>query len=641
MIVATAGHVDHGKTALVKALTGTDTDTLEEEKRRGLTISPGFAYTNIGRARIGFIDVPGHQQFIHNMLSSIGGIDAVLFVIAADEGVMAQTVEHMRILDLLKPGPGLLAITKTDRIDEPGLEKLEREIDSFTTNTFLASAPIVRTSAQTGSGLDELRTQLERTAGLIQTRSAGGIFRMSVDRVFHLKGVGIIATGTVHSGHITVDERLTIAPAGLTARIRGIYSDDETAASAIAGHRCAINLSGIQLSDIQRGDWLTTGEATTGSTRIDVRLECPDDAVRGLRHWTPVHVFHGTTRTTGRLALLESRTIGPGEHGLAQLVLDAPIVAIHGDRCILRNQAADETLAGAFVLDIFAPKRGRTRPQRLDLLRRMQTRDPHEALEEIFTCASDSGSEEVALESFRLNRNLTSNEAAIVFADSGVEVFKSKNGLRGTSTKNFLLLRDQIVLHVGRWNKVQPDVEGIRLDELYESGDPMVSRSLFEAALKSAQDNHDIEQSGPYYHVPGFTARLPEADAARWTAISAAMADSGPRPPTVQALAETLGLETDTVATTLNHACRKNLVIRIAPDRFFLRQSLDDLKTLFTTLASDTVDGRVTTAAYRDASGLGRNLAIEVLEYLDAIRFTRRTGNARCALDSDMNSRSG
>ncbi len=634
MIVATAGHVDHGKTALVKALTGKDTDTLEEEKRRGLTITPGFAYVDSDPVRIGFIDVPGHRQFIHNMLSSIAGIDAVLLVIAADEGIMPQTIEHLRIMDLVKPEQGVLAIAKADRTNDRSLENLTLEIQSFTENTFMASAPIVRTSATTGGGIDELREQLARIAARVPGRPTGGNFRMSIDRAFNLKGVGVVATGTVHAGQVNINDSLVLAPAGLETRIRGIHSEDQVTTTAVAGHRCAINLTGVETAQINRGDWLTTGDAVTGSTRVDVRIELPHDATRAIRHWTPVHVFHGATHSTGRLALLENRKIEPRHAGLGQLVLDTPIIAIHGDRCILRNQASDETLAGAVVLDVFAPKRGRARPERLERLQRMLTDDPHQCLRALLSDSPDAGEKEIMLEPFRLNWNLTPNEADKLFTESGICVFESDNELYGVSSDRLRSLREQILLKIDRWHKARPESTGIRLNELYESFDKAMSRPLLAAALKSSADDHEIGQTGSYYHAPGFKARLPEADSAMWIAISTAIADAGPRPPTVQKLAEITGIDFRTLSATLQQATRTNLAVQIEPNRFFLRESVDALTQLLKELALAMDDGLVTTAAYRDASGLGRNLAIAVLEYFDSIKLTRRIGNARRIISS-------
>ena len=359
MIIATAGHVDHGKTALVKALTGKDTDTLEEEKRRGLTITPGFAYFDVTRSdaesvRIGFVDLPGHHQFIHNMLSGVAGVDAVLLVIAADEGIMPQTVEHLRIMDLLNVRHGVLAVTKTDRVDGASMAILDDALGPFTRGTCMEHAAVIRTSSKTGEGIDELRDNLTRLTAFLPERPIGGNFRMTVDRAFTLKGIGVIATGTVHAGRVETHEEIVVAPASIHARIRSIYSEDRPASAAAAGHRCAINLGGIELSQVRRGDWLTTSDASSGTARLDIRLKLSADASSTLRHWTPVHVFHGATHVTGRVALLEDRVLEPGNDQLAQLVLDEPIVAVHGDTCILRNQASDETLGAADVLDNIA-----------------------------------------------------------------------------------------------------------------------------------------------------------------------------------------------------------------------------------------------------------------------------------------------
>jgi selenocysteine-specific elongation factor len=458
---------------------------------------------------------------------------------------------------------------------------------------------------------------------------------MAIDRAFTLKGTGVVATGTVHAGRIDINDSLVLAPSGIEVRARGIYSEDQTATTATAGHRCAINLTGIELAMIKPGDWLTTGDAVMGSTRVDVRLQLPHDATRAVRHWTPVHVFHGATHTTGRLALLEGRTIEPGDEGLAQLVTNSPIVAIHGDRCILRNQASDETLAGAVVLDVFAPKRGRAKTARLKCLRQMQTDNPRQCLAALLSDTTDAGGKEVALEPFRLNWNLTLKEADILFSEIGISLLETDIGLCGVSTDSLRSLRDQIFRLIIDWHEVRPEAAGMRLNELYEPLDRMISRPLFEAAVKSLIDDHELEQTGSFFHTPEFKAQLSDSDSAIWKTISAAIAAAGPRPPTAQELTEITGINFRTLTATLKQATRAKLAVQIEPNRFFLRDSVEALIELFVELALATDDGLVTTTAYRDASGLGRNLAIAVLEYLDAMKLTLRVGNARRVMKSN------
>jgi selenocysteine-specific elongation factor len=650
MIVATAGHVDHGKTALVKALTGTDTDTLEEEKRRGLTIIPGFAYCDLPidelstfgpstdnretpetpdsereSMRIGFVDVPGHHQFIHNMLSGIAGIDAVLLVIAADEGIMPQTIEHLRIMDLLHIENGLFVITKTDRADPVQLATLDNDLRAFSRGTFMADKPVIHTAAMTGAGMDELLKNLTGLAARLPQRSRNGNFRMAIDRAFTLKGIGVVVTGTVHAGHIRINDALALAPTGNRTRVRGIFSDNRRASEAAAGHRCAINLGSIELSQIHRGDWLTTSDATGGTTRVDVHLEFATDVSHRIRHWTPVHVFHGASHVTGRVALLEDRKPDAHSMQLAQLVLDRPVVAVHGDVCILRNQASDETLAGAVVLDICAPKRGRARPARLRQLRRMQTDTARECLCELL--ANESAG--VALEPFRLNWNLTPTEAETLYRDCGMVIIETDDGRYGVHPDRIQDLRDEIRLRINRWHDNRPYADGIRLNELHAGLEENIYPPLLEAALRTSVQQGEICQSGPFYHSPDFTPQLRDEEGALWETVCRTLREAGDRPPTTGELAASIDMDSGPVIAALKQATRAGLAVPVEPNRYFLPDTLQDLARLLAQMSAIAPDGLVTTGAFRDASGLGRNLAIAVLEHFDKVKLTRRIGNAR------------
>jgi selenocysteine-specific elongation factor len=563
------------------------------------------------------------------MLSGVAGIDAVLLVIAADEGIMPQTAEHLRILNLLNPGQGVVVVTKTDRADEPALERLEHAIRTFTRRTFLATAPIVRTSAAAATGIDDLREHLARMTERVAERPTAGSFRMAIDRAFTLKGTGVIVTGTVHAGCAELNAPLVLAPAAIATRIRGIHSEDQAAATASAGHRCAINLSGIDRVTITPGDWLTTGDAVIGSTRVDVQIQLPHDATRAVRHWTPIHLFHGAAHTTGRLALLDSKAVEPGDQALAQLVLDAPIVTIHGDRCILRNQASDETLAGARVLDAFAPARGRATPARLAQLRQLQTDDPGKSLTAMLACDAHDDALGISLERFRQNWGLTPQEAGKLYVESGTVLIQTDAGPRGFSANRLHTLRGQVVEKLRHWHATQPDATGMRLNELYASFDTGISQALLDVALRDSLKANEISQTGPYYHALAFRPRLPDIESKTWRLICSAMTRTGPRPPTVHELADMTGIDTPTLDIALQKASRMNLAVQIEPSRFFLRDSIDALDRLFAEMARAATDGLVTTAAYRDASGLGRNLTIAVLEYFDANKMTRRIGNAR------------
>jgi selenocysteine-specific elongation factor len=628
MIIATAGHVDHGKTALVKALTGVDTDTLKEEKRRGLTIEAGFAYCDMGSVRIGFVDVPGHHQFVNNMLCGVAGIDAVMLVIAADEGIMPQTVEHLRIVELLGVEHALLVISRIDRADPELLAILEGDIKTLVRGTCLEHAPFINTAAPRGDGIDELRSRLVAMAAALPLRSIEGNFRMAVDRTFILKGTGVVVTGYVHAGEIQTNDELILSPDDIPVRVRGIFSNDRPANTASVGHRCALNLAGVDFARTHRGQWLTTNDANQGTRRIDVRLTLPADARTPLRHWTPVHIFHGASHVTGRVALSEGPMLDPGTSSLAQLVLESPIVATHGDVCILRNQASDETLAGAVVLDIFASRQERRHSERLARLGSMENPDPTVCLRSLISNASGG----VELEQFRLNRNLTVVEAQNVFRRAHTVLISTEDGMRGLHPDHWEKLGRDIHQRITGWHECRPESPGIRLNELRATFDPPPSPALLKAALDTRVHGGEVRQTGPAYHLSDFRPELADENAALWHIVYNNMKESELRPPTIEELATASGLTVESTRALLTQAENMKLAVQLEPNRFFLPETLLRLAHKLVELAGASPDGRVTTAAYRDQSGLGRNLTISVLEHFDALQFTRRIGNSRCLI---------
>ena len=366
MIVGTAGHIDHGKTALVKALTGVDADRLKEEKARGITIDLGYAYSDLGDGRqLGFVDVPGHERFVHNMLAGATGIDAALLVVSAAEGIKPQTVEHLQIVDLLGLDRGIVALTKADLADDDQILERMAEVETLLATTSLKGAEIVPVSALTGQGVDELKAKLLALGE--SGKGATGFARLAIDRCFVLTGAGVVVTGTVHAGEIRVDDRLLLTPSGLEARVRSLHAQNRAAEVGRAGERCALNLTGPRLSKdaIRRGDWVVSPELHAPTDRPDVRLHLLASEGQPLKHWSPVHVHLGSAHVMGRVALLEGDRLAPGDTALAQLVLEDKIGALAGDRVILRDPSATRTMAGAAVIDPFGPPRNRRSERRL------------------------------------------------------------------------------------------------------------------------------------------------------------------------------------------------------------------------------------------------------------------------------------
>jgi len=415
MIVATAGHVDHGKTLLLKGLTGVDTDRLPQEKQRGLSIDLGFAYSDLGQGHsLGFVDVPGHERFIRNMLAGVAGIDFALVVVAADDGPMPQTLEHLAILDLLSVSRGAVALSKIDRVTPQRVAEVADDVNALIQNSSLAGAPVFPLSALSGQGIDKLRVYLEDAARQMGERDAAGNFRLAVDRSFTMTGAGVVVTGSVFSGRVAVGDQLILSPRGTRVRVRSIHAQNLPSQSGSAGQRCALNIAGpdLEKSQISRGDWLVDGRAHAPTDRFDARLRVHANEVDVLKHWTPAHLHLAAADVTCRVAVLQDGVLSPGSSGLVQLVLDRPIGAVHGDRFILRDQSARRTIAGGSVVDPYSPSRGRARPRRITWLQAMSQQKPDEALRQLLAQLPEG----LDLNRFAQAWNLTEEEAESLFA---------------------------------------------------------------------------------------------------------------------------------------------------------------------------------------------------------------------------------
>jgi selenocysteine-specific elongation factor len=624
VIVATAGHVDHGKTSLVRALTGVDTDRLPEEKKRGLTIDLGFAYLPVaGGATIGFVDVPGHERFVHNMLSGVAGIDFALLVVAADDGPMPQTREHLAILDLLGVARGAVALTKIDRVGAARLDEVKASIAGLLAPTGLARAPLFALSAVSGAGVDALKTHLLDSARSLRTRSREGHFRLAVDRAFRIAGAGLVVTGTVVSGEIGVGDTVRVVLAGQAARVRSIHAQNAAAGKGSAGQRCALNLAGLDgKRPIERGDWIVAGDVPPAVRRFDARLRVLADEAQALKHWSPVHVHLGAADVVGRVALLEGPDIAPGAEGLVQLVLERPIGALHGDGFILRDQSARRTLAGGRVIDVFPPPRGRARPERRAALAAQALGDTGAALEALLAQAPAG----VDLARFAMNRNLTAGALDRLAARLAVQ----RAGDWAVSQAHWDALRATALAALEAWHRRMPDSVGPPESRLLEGSGVRLPQALLAALAEALQRDGAVVREGAGIRLSGHRLRLSDADDTLWREVRARLETGGLRPPSVAELAATLGLEARKLDATLSRLERHGLLVRVSKTRFFLPAMLERLEEF--ARAEAQASGVITAAAFRDRSGIGRNVAIEVLEFFDRIKFTRRKGDVHVLL---------
>jgi selenocysteine-specific elongation factor len=590
VIVATAGHIDHGKTSLVRALTGVDTDRLPEEKRRGMTIDLGFAY----RGSLGFVDVPGHERFVHNMLAGVGGVDLALLVVAADDGVMPQTREHLAILDLLGIARAAVALTKIDRVPPERAAEVGREIENLLAPTVLAGAPVFPLSTATGEGVPAVASYLEEMSAKGAERKAQGGFRLSVDRCFTLQGAGLIVTGTAMSGAVRVGDEVRALLAGTRARVRSIHAHNTPAAAGRAGQRVALNLAGLDgRAPIARGDWIVAGNVPEAVARFDARLRWLGETPP--KQNLPVHVHLGAADVPGRIAPLDGS-------GLVQLVLARPVGALHGDRFIVRDQSSRRTLGGGTVIDVFPPPRGRARPERLAWLTAMELADPETSLQRLLA-QSPLG---VDMARFSANRNLP--------AASGVRF----------APGHWRALRDRALATLADWHRESPERGGLPADRLLKG--VRLTRGALQGLADELVREGAVVRDATGLRLSGHSVKMSAADEAVWHKVRPILEKAALRPPSVAELSVSLKEDARRLEAALARLEHHGLLVRVAKNRFFLPGAVAELGRIAEEIARN--EGKILAAAYRDRSGIGRNVTIEVLEYFDRIKFTRRAGDA-------------
>lgn len=634
MILATAGHIDHGKTALVQALTGVDADRLPEEKRRGLTIDLGFAYTTLpDGTELGFVDVPGHERFLPNMLAGVLSIDCVLLIVAADDGPRPQTLEHLDILELIEVREIIGVITKVDRADAARREAVVAQVRALLATAGYPGATILAASSRTGEGIPALTTLLsDRAAAADAARAAHpvqGGFRLPIDRVFSLPGIGMVVTGTAASGAVVAGDRLMLSPRGVEVRVRGVHAQNRVVERAVAGGRCAINIVGNfpEGAEPGRGDWLLAPSLHAPTSRIDVVLRVSRAAPVPLKAGLPVHVHLGTEDRVGRIAMFGVNALTPGEEGLVQLHLDAPTGALWGDRVVLRDHGAINTLAGGRVLDPFPPRRGRTKPERLAALAATRETDAGTALERLL---SEAGFVELA--PFALTRNLALHDIEEL-VDAGGFVRVGDRRAPSAATRPFLAgLGDRLTEALAERHRAEPDVLGVPRSVLVRQLRGPAPEPVLDAAIGAAVEAGRIVRDGALLRLPVHQPRLTRDDEKLWQRVEPLLAVDDLRPPRVRELAEALGITPEAATRQLKRFERFGRVAPVASNRFFLPETVARLADVARELAEADPNGSFTAASFKDRSGTGRNLTIEILEYFDRIGVTRRVGDARVVL---------
>jgi selenocysteine-specific elongation factor len=616
VIVGTAGHIDHGKTALVKALTGVDADRLKEEKARGITIDLGYAYSDLGDGRLlGFVDVPGHERFVHNMLAGATGIDAALLVVSAAEGVKPQTIEHLQIVDLLGLDRGIVALTKADLANDDQILERMAEVETLLSSTSLKGAEILPVSSLTGQGVDELKASLLALGE--SSKGATGFARLAVDRCFVLPGAGVVVTGTVHAGEIRVDDRLLLTPSGLEARVRSLHAQNRQAEVGRAGERCALNLSGPRLSKdaVRRGDWVVSPELHAPTGRIDVRLKLLASEGQPLKHWSPVHVHLGSAHVMGRVALLEGDRLAPAEQALAQLVLEERVGALAGDRIILRDPSATRTIAGAVTIDPFGPPRNRRTPRRLAELAALAERD---AAVLPLLLRLEAGF--VDLARFGLARNLKAAEVERLLADASGIKLQGFGLLAETRAQASADLLETLMTY----HRTNADAPGLQPERLRVMMNKRWPQPVFRALLDTEVAAKTVVVDGRFLRLPGHSLKLGARDEALWKKLSAELIRERFKPPRVRDFAQSYGVPEPEMRRLMRRLAQLGRVVEVAPDQFFLRPVVAEMIGIAHGFGSD-----FTAAEFRDKLDNGRKVAILVLEFFDRHGITVRRGDLR------------
>lgn len=628
MIVGTAGHIDHGKTSLVAKLTGVDTDRLKEEKARGITIELGFAYwPQPDGSVIGFIDVPGHEKLVHTMLAGASGIDLLLLVVAADDGIMPQTREHLAIAQLLGIRHGVIALTKGDLADGERIASVTNDLANLLAGGPFENAPVVPVSSATGHGLEELSGLIRESARRLGSRRADGAFRLAVDRSFTLAGIGTVVTGTVLSGAVETGDHILVSPSGLSARIRSIHAQNRPAQAGRAGDRCALNLAGPDISKhaIRRGDMILAPYLHAPTARIDAELTVLPSETRPVTMWMPVRLHHASAETLARVVLLGEDPIAPGRSANVQLVLDAPIAAAAHDRFVLRDVSATRTLGGGRFLDLRPPERKRRSPQRLAQLAALAQSDPADALARLLGIEPGYAD----LTAFARDRALGANATAALSRQLGLVHIAARDYGFVFLPETWDALTASVLETLKRYHEEAPDLPGMGLERLRLAVQPRLPAAVFRAALARLAAARHVIVEGSWIRLPEHEVRLTPDDERLWTRIAPLIGDKERfRPPRVRDIGHLLGIREEDIRRLFKLVARRGDVHEVAHDHFFLRSTVGEMVRIAARLAAEHPDG-FNAAQFRDQLDNGRKVAIQILEFFDRHGVTFRRGDLR------------
>lgn len=637
MLLATAGHVDHGKTTLIKALTGVETDRLKEEKARGLSIDLGFAYLDAPDGQsIGFVDVPGHEKFIRNMAAGIAAIDIALLVVAADDGVMPQTREHAAILGLFGISQCVVVVTRIDLVDDSQVDEAVHAAESLLTHHTVQVIASHRVSSISGAGIDSLKSELFSLSALSATLPPGAsddyCFRLALDRSFTVPGAGTIATGTVYNGGALLSDSLQHLPSRQELRVKALHINGKQAGESDVmrrGHRVAFNLANLGASEIQRGDWISAREQSTLTDCIDIELSLLADEIARLKHWSSVHVHFASSSLMARVSLYENRQLEPGQSGMAQLVLSQPVHTVFGDRLVLRDTAATRTIGGGVVVEPFSNRHRGYRRGRAHILALQNNDNTSQVLSDLL----QSETEGVHAGNFRQSRNIPLDKFQQIL--ESLDVVSTAAQLHETGAQIDRLfgqqllhrIRQSILTSVEKYHQQYPEEAGIPQNQLLDAKSK--AAQSVSVALGLMLQSRELARSGSRVKLVDFVPVLDSESAALLETIYKDVGPDVTKPPSLSALEEATGLNLQELNERVQPLVKAGYLVLVSKNRVYHPQAIQLLASLAQTLYEEQAEQGFDARTFRDRAGIGRNITIEVLEYLDAEGYTRRIGDRR------------
>ena len=628
IILGTAGHIDHGKTSLIKALTGIDTDRLKEEKLRGITIELGFAWLDLpGGQHLGIVDVPGHEKFVKNMVAGASGIDLVALIIAADEGVMPQTKEHLDICKLLGIKHGLVALTKIDMVDEEWLELATDDVTSFLKGSFLEGAPIIPVSSLTGKGLPEFVRALDTLCTEVPERSSSGLFRLPVDRVFSMKGFGTVITGSLVSGGVRVGDTIMIYPSGIQTKVRGLQVHNQSVDHATAGMRTAINFQGLERTATKRGDVLGGVNTLKPSYMVDVVLTYLPSKKKALENRTRVRFHTGTSEILGNVILLDREQLKSGDTAVAQFRLESPVSVVKDDRFVIRSYSPIRTIGGGYIINPVPRKHKRFKEAVLSVLKPLADSAPEEI---IISQVRESGLLGVTFSDLMIMTNLPERELekhlqqllsqkVVIQVDRDNRIF-----LHGSVLHQ---LREQAIQILEAYHKAHPLKTGMSKEAFKSNLPDILGLRAFNVLLEGLTKSNKVVQEKDIIHLSGHRVALEADQKDIRHKIERAYLESGLQPPYFKELVASMGENPSRVADVLGHMLQEGILVKIKEGLYFHKDVIETLKAKLVSFL--TANNQITTPQLKEVTGVTRKYMIPLIEYFDAIKVTIRVGDVR------------